>query len=1007
MHNTLASLLTILALCSSVIVAQEPTPANMRQFWTASRITGSPEPPPPFQQTLRFPKLKFQQPLSIECDPAKQRLWVSTRQGKIWSFPDDQEVAEGDLFADFHANFDQLTKHTTATRANCNYGLAFHPNYPKVPLCWITYVMNSDKRGEHLEDGTRLSRFQITFDDGGIPRCDFSSERVLLSWLEGGHNGACVRFGPDGYLYVSAGDGEVPNPPDPRRAGQDVTNMLSTILRIDVSTADGGPLYSVPEDNPFTKSSLARMAATEPVVDIPNQFRADEAMPEIWAYGFRNPWKMSFGPDGQLWVGDVGWELYEMVYNVRPGGNYGWSIKEGPQSVIADGKRGPTPILPPALAYSHAEGASVTGGFVYRGRRFPELKGKYVFGDYETRRIWSADITPQTDGTADSLANLTDLVEPSVRIVAFGEDTSDELLLLHLDEGTIYGLEPNTAADASSSFPTTLSQTGLFHDTAAQIPEQGVRPFAINEPMWNDGAQAKRYVAVAGEGSVHALPKPTRMKNSSLREVMQFPRNSVLAKTITLRDDTDNDVRLETQILHFNGQVWNPYTYVWNAAQTDADLAPAAGTNIDLTTYGKFNDRKTWPVHSRSECLRCHNSWVGGCLAFALPQLNRPVAGSSPSAQENQLTAFQGSGLLTGAVPQDVSPTSNDTMVRSRDSSQDLNRRARSYLATNCAHCHQNGAGGTATIDLQFQTRQDDMKSIGAAPMQGTFQISNAEIVSPGAPWNSVLLYRTACSGRGRMPHIGSHHVHVDGVSLLREWIASLDSPSGEKSLSAPPHPSLKSTAATLQLMADLDAGEMPTHKIDSILQQARSAPPEIHNLLLRFQPQKYRELRNRSLDPRALLAMSGDAGRGATLFADKRLQCINCHRVKDVGGKIGPALDDVGKRLTSAQILESILEPSKKIDPKFAAWTAVTINGKIYSGLIVDRTSYAVVLRNSKNEDVTILNSDVDELFQQTVSLMPDRLLNDLTDQQIADLLAWLKDQRADSQSAGADRAK
>lgn len=185
--------------------------------------------------------------------------------------------------------------------------------------------------------------------------------------MEGGHNGACLEFGPDGFLYVSAGDGEAPNPPDPRDAGQDVSNILSTVLRIDVMPHGNDPLYKVPADNPFVALTNAR--------------------PEIWAYGFRNPWKMTFAPDGELWLGDVGWELDEMVYRIRKGGNYGWSIMEGPQPVRPNARRGPTEILPAAIALPHTDAASVTGGYVYRGQRFPDLVGTYIFGDYETRRI--------------------------------------------------------------------------------------------------------------------------------------------------------------------------------------------------------------------------------------------------------------------------------------------------------------------------------------------------------------------------------------------------------------------------------------------------------------------------------------------------------------------------------------------------------------------------------------------------------------------------------------------
>ncbi len=964
--------------------------ASSRPIWTTSKIVGSPEPPPPLKQVVRYPGLKFNQPLYIERDPANHRMWVVTRDAKVFSFPDDASVKKADSFVDLRADFEKLVPHDSAARTSQALALVFHPDYPSVPVCWMCYTLAHKQRRIKLEDGTRLSRFNVTFDDNGIPKCDTSSERVLFSWLQGGHNGCSLKFGPDGYLYGSAGDGEVPTPPDPRRNGQDVTNLMSTIFRIDANPTDTGPLYSIPEDNPFSKQSLAKIDPASIEV-LPNQYRMDEARPEIFAYGFRNPWRMNFGPDGQLWVGDVGWELYEMVYNVKSGANYGWSIIEGPHTVIPDAKRGPTPIRPYALAYSHSEGASVTGGFVYQGRKFPELRGKYVFGDYETRRIWSSTITPQPNGADDTLTELTDLVTPSVRIVAFGEDTSGELLLLHFDEGKVYGLERNDAVKQTQSFPTKLSQTGLFRDTAQQTPAVGVMPFDINEPMWDDGAQSVRYVALPSEKPLTALPRPIRMKESSLREYIRFPENSVVARTVTLPDDTGRAVRLETQILHFNGRNWNPYSYVWNTNQTDASLADAGGQQLDLSTYGHFVARKTWNVHSRSECVRCHNSWVGGVLAFTLPQLNmtpKPdghgAITQSPSRSPiNQLAFYRETGMLTVANLDKNTPA----MVASSDQSKDLNSRARSYLAANCAHCHQKGAGGTATIDLRYEASNAATKTIGATPVQGTFQIADASIITKGAPWKSVLVYRAACSGRGRMPHIGSELVDKAGVKLLREWVTSLD----DSQMTNGPTPSLASTSAALELVAQFDRGEVAADTREDLLKQARDAKPEIANLLARFQPLEYQEKRNRSLNPATLLTLLGNADAGAKLFADKRNQCINCHRVANVGGQIGPALDGIAKRLKRHEILESLLDPSKKIAPKFAAWTALTVDGKVHAGLMVDRSEQSVILRSPKNENITIAREDIDELFQQTVSLMPDRLLNDLTDQQIADLLEYL----------------
>ncbi len=169
-------------------------------------------------------------------------------------------------------------------------------------------------RGQH-PSGTRVVRLRVS--DTDPPRCDVESETLIIDWLQGGHNGGCLKFGPDGCLYISTGDGGFAFPPDGLNAGQDVSNLLSAILRIDVDLEDEGRLYAIPRDNPFVK--------------------LDKARGEIWAYGLRNPWKMSFDrKTGDLWVGDVGWELWELVYRVRKGDNFGWSLVEGRQAVHAE-----------------------------------------------------------------------------------------------------------------------------------------------------------------------------------------------------------------------------------------------------------------------------------------------------------------------------------------------------------------------------------------------------------------------------------------------------------------------------------------------------------------------------------------------------------------------------------------------------------------------------------------------------------------------------------------------
>ena len=302
---------------------QGKTPRFKRQHaWESSRIRGTPEPPTPYIVELAFPHLTFEAPVTITSAPNTKRLFVVQATGKTFSFPDDPSCTTLDLFVDFGttlSNFDRV------------YGMTFHPEFPNSPCVYVCNILTGD-----TPDRSVIERFTVINRDP--PRVDPSNHHEIFRWLAGGHNGCCLKFGADGYLYFSTGDGKSPNPPDELRVGQDVGNVLSCVLRIDVDQVEDGRNYAIPKDNPFVDLQGAR--------------------PEIWAYGFRNPWKMSFDRlTDDLWVGDVGWESSEMIYQVQRGGNYVWSITEGSQSVHPTDKRGPTPILPPVTEHDHTEAA--------------------------------------------------------------------------------------------------------------------------------------------------------------------------------------------------------------------------------------------------------------------------------------------------------------------------------------------------------------------------------------------------------------------------------------------------------------------------------------------------------------------------------------------------------------------------------------------------------------------------------------------------------------------------
>src|SRR5262245_28052218 len=589
----------------------EPTP-SARTPWTTSRVVGSPDPPPPYKVVHVFPNLKFEHPLLITRYPGSNRLIVGEQSGILYSFVDNPE-AQADLFLNLPRELKTVHLLAGAKEVESVYGLAFHPDFERNRQCFVCYTLRgSDPNQQNLPEGTRVSRFRVTQSDP--PRIDPSTEEVVLSYLQGGHNGGDIHFGPDGMLYISTGDAASPNPPDPFNTGQDISDLLSSILRIDVDhkDKDEGKNYAIPRDNPFVALKGAR--------------------PEVWAYGFRNPWRMSFDRQtGELFVGDVGWELWESIHRVEKGGNYGWSAMEGPQPIKSD-RVGPTPIHPALIELSHTIACSITGGLVYRGKKFPDLRGAYVFGDWETRRLWAA----RFDG--DRAREMPEIARPSVRFVAFSENEEGELYFVDQDGGTVHTLEKNDGSAQNADFPMRLSQTGLFASVKDGKPAGGVIPFTLNSRQWQDGATAEYWAAFPGVSSatLYATGKPVPGLVYWHNFRMHFPKDAVLVRTLSLAGR-----RLETQLLHYDGVDWRGYTFAWRDDQSDADLVPAEGAEKEVREGERT---RVWQCHSCSQWMSCHSNQSEYALAFLPEQLNRP----GPDGR-NQLVALTEAGFLRRA----------------------------------------------------------------------------------------------------------------------------------------------------------------------------------------------------------------------------------------------------------------------------------------------------------------------------------------------------------------------
>jgi len=354
----------------------------------------------PLTLTRMFPHLTFQVPVGLVTAPGDDgALYVIEKQGRIMRISPDGQRSE--LFLDIE---DRVVE---GYMEEGLLGLAFHSDYPNNGYFYVNYT---------TEKHTRIARYQADLKAGGIT--DPSTEVVLLTYEQpyNNHNGGDLHFGPDGMLYIASGDGGGRG--DPRGNGQNLRTMLGKILRIDVDHAENGQAYAIPHDNPFHD-------------------RNDGTRREIYAYGLRNPWRFSIDAEtGELWAADVGQDEIEEINLIVSGGNYGWNIKEGTRC-YARSKCEDDTLIDPIYEYDHSLGQSITGGYVYRGSRIPELVGRYVYADFVSGKVWALKL--DADGKADNVL----LLESGLGITSFGVDEVGELYVATMDGG-IYQL---TTAD--------------------------------------------------------------------------------------------------------------------------------------------------------------------------------------------------------------------------------------------------------------------------------------------------------------------------------------------------------------------------------------------------------------------------------------------------------------------------------------------------------------------------------------------------------------------------------
>jgi glucose/arabinose dehydrogenase len=379
---------------------------------------------PRLSTQVAFRNLQFDRPVTLAYPSDNRNLLfvVEQHQAKIQSFPNDPETGDKQPFL-------TLPREISRDNEEGLLGLAFHPNYSENGQFFVYYSAREGRTGRR----SVVSRFRVSKDDPrrADPR---SEERIWMSAPDpfGNHNGGHIAFGPDRFLYITLGDSGAAD--DPLVSGQNPADFWGSILRIDVDHPSRDRPYGIPKDNPRLRD--------------PRKFGT--WAPEVYAIGLRNVWKFSFDrEEGTLWAGDVGQNLWEEVDIIVNGGNYGWSVREGFHPFPKRQKRAvrAADLIAPVVEYPHVpsrqrpdDGKSITGGYVYRGKALPALQGVYVYGDFDTGRIWGCRV----DDAGKLLVNgeLIDLRQnPKLAIASFGEDAQGELYILAFD-GRIHKFVP-------------------------------------------------------------------------------------------------------------------------------------------------------------------------------------------------------------------------------------------------------------------------------------------------------------------------------------------------------------------------------------------------------------------------------------------------------------------------------------------------------------------------------------------------------------------------------------
>ncbi len=778
--------------------------ANVLRIANSTLNVPATPPATAIQIVPAFPGVTFLRPLCFATPPGDtKRLFVCELGGLLKVIPDvTATTPASSVVLDLPTLLASRTGESIVAGGDneCGLlGLAFHPNYATNGYFYITYSVR--KSTDTAVWYQRLSRFTVPAAQRTQPApvADSTSELILIEQRDrdDNHNGGDLHFGADGYLYYSIGDEANPN--DTRKNSQRIDmNFFGGMLRLDVdkkpgnlepsahvnpagaalgySAVDAIPRdagiarYSIPIDNPYVTvaqggtwdgmfDGVATTAANLPYI-----------RSEFYAVGLRSPWRFSIdGPTGEIWVGDVGQDTYEEVDLITKAANGGWAFREGlhngPKSAAAPADfdtNASYHYTPPIWEYTHTgiaggdsnyKGNSVIGGVVYRGTRFASLTGAYFFGDQVSGNVWSLT-RPGGVTTVQRIAGVA-----ALDLTTFGTDPSNgDVLLSAFFTGSISRLITTTP---SSTYPTTLSATGLFADLTDLSPSPSVLPYSPNLTFWSDYAVKRRWFTI---------PDGTSRMTWSRDGLWNFPVGQIWVKHFDLETTRGNPAvkkRIETRILVRNATGIYGVSYRWNDAGTEATLVADGGDDfgVPITVAGSAYTQ-AWRIPSRSQCAGCHSAQAGLALSFNTRQLN--LSNTINGFIGNQIDLLRTGGYFSNtSEPSNVLPRH----LRPDETSFPLEARARSYFAVNCSYCHQSGGSGPSWDGRpELALTQTGLVNGTAA----TALSASDKLIVPGDTAHSVILSRmSATNGYTRMPPLATNETDPTDITLITNWITS------------------------------------------------------------------------------------------------------------------------------------------------------------------------------------------------------------------------------------------